>query len=150
MGREQMRIQLTGDYLLEEADAGVAGILPGMLLRVTNDETVSPHATQGGWAERAFAVEDALQGNGIDDAYADEEKVIFHMQRRGNRVNAIIRAGENLEVGDLLVSAGDGTLIDGSSVGSGVDVADIIAVAVEEIDLSASGAVNTLAAVRIL
>ena len=147
---DQNRIQLSDRFISEEAVAGASGIYPGHLVKLNSDAEAVVHDTEGGVAERAFAVEDAFQGNTVSDAYTEDEKLMYHIQQRGGRVNALIQAGQNLAVGDILISAGDGTLIDEDEAGSGVSVADRIAVALEAIDLSASGAVATLAKVRIL
>ncbi|MHA1170340.1 MAG: hypothetical protein ACTSRU_21135, partial [Candidatus Hodarchaeales archaeon] len=68
----------------------------------------------------------------------------------GNDCQAFLKAGENVDIGEKLISAGDGTLIAASSVSSGTTVADNVATAQEAKDLSGSGAVDTLIKVRIL
>ena len=149
------RIQLNGDYRqIEGIASGV--ITPGMLLETTNAAasnsrlTVKAHATQGGYAEADFAVEDALQGNLITDDYADGATVEHHIEQKGSVVYALIKAGEDIDIGDELISNGDGTLIENGSEGSGVTVRQIIGYAIEAVDLTGSTAVDTRIAVRIL
>ena len=61
-----------------------------------------------------------------------------------------VAAGENVSIGDKLISAGDGTLIANGSETSGTTVRQIVAIATEAEDLSGSGAVDTLIEVRVL
>jgi len=144
-------IQLKGGFRAEEAVAS-GTVTPGMLLEQTSAAaaTVKAHATEGGFAERAFAVEDALQGKTVSDNYATTAHVFFHLVEPGAVVNALIAAGEDISIGDKLISDAAGALIAEGSKASSTDVKQIIAVAVEAIDLSATGAVATLAAVRVL
>lgn len=143
------RIQLTGDYLLEEARANAA-LSPGHLIEVISTGKVQKHGTEGGIAERFFAVEDALQGRTVLIAYAADELVFGHLQRKGNKVQGILKAGENVVIGTKLISAGDGTLIAEASATSAAIVDDVLAVSQEALDLSATGAADTLHKIRIL
>jgi len=143
------RIHNKGFYRHEEADAGEAGIYPGMLLELNSSGDVIKHNTEGARAEKAFATEDALQGGTTSTVYTNGEVVTYILPVPGSVVNALIKAGEDIAIGDELISAGDGTLIALGSAGSGVTVAEVIAVAEEACDLTASGAANTLSAVRV-
>lgn len=144
-------IQLNGEFRHEEGIAS-GTVSPGMLLERTSatTHTVKAHATEGGYAERAFAVEDALQGNTVDDDYADGDLVSYHLAVPGAEVQALIKAGSVVSVGEQLISGGDGTLIPNGDESSGTTVKQIIAVATEAIDLSDSGDVDTLSPVRVL
>lgn len=143
------QIQLNGEFLLKEKVANAA-ISPGMLIEEMSTGKVRAHATEGGYAERAVAVEDALQGNGIDDDYAADDQVSYHLVSPGAEVQMMIQAGQDIAVGDKLISAGDGTLIENGQESSGVTVRQIIAVAIADLDLTDSDAVDTLCEVRIL
>jgi len=143
------RIQLSGGFRTEEATASGA-VTPGMLLEEDSSAEVKAHATEGGYCERLFAIEDALQGNTVDDVYADDALVQFHVVDPGAEVDALIKAGESIVVGERLISAGDGTLIAEGSVSSGTTIQQIIANAREAIDLSASGTSDTCAKVRVV
>lgn len=143
------RIQLKGGFRLEEAVAA-GTITPGHLLEVNSDGKVIVHNSEGAYAERLFAVEDALQGNEIDDDYSAADLVQYHVVDPGAEVYAYIQAGQDIDIGDLLISGGDGTLIENGQELSTTTVQQIIAVAMEAVDLTASGAVDTRIAVRVL
>lgn len=143
------QIQLKGGFWRDELRAAAA-LTPGHLIERTAADKVQVHATEGGFAERAFAVEDALQGKTIDDAYALDDLVSYNLVKPGSEVQAWLKAGENVAIGAKLVSAGDGTLIAEGSVASGVTVKQVIGIATEALDLSASGAVDTRIDIRVL
>jgi hypothetical protein len=143
------RIMLAGEFRGEE-DLADGTVSPGMLLERTSTPKVKAHATEGGYAERAFALDDALQGNTVATDYATGKLVFYALAFPGAEVQAILKAGENVAIGAKLVSAGDGKLIAEGSVSSGVTVKQIIAIAQEALDLSGSGDVDTFIAVRVL
>lgn len=143
------RAHLIGDFRVEEANAADT-ISPGMLLDYDSSGELIPHATEGGYALRAFAEADILQGNTLDDDYSDGDLVRANIELPGNEVQAFLKAGENVAIGDLLISAGDGTLIENGEEDSATTVRQIIAVAREAKDLSGSGAVATLMRVMLM
>ena len=57
-----------------------------------------------------FAFEDALQGKTIDDAYADDDLVGYGLAAPGDEILAWGETGHSFNEGDLVESAGDGTL----------------------------------------
>jgi hypothetical protein len=142
-------IHLKGAYSREEAIAADT-VKPGYLIELTSAGTVQAHSEEGGVAERAFAVEDTVQGNDVDDSYSAADRVQYNIENRGNEVFAYIKAGEDIDIGDKLVSAGDGTLIEAAPASSGALDNDYIAVALEALDLTGSGAVATRLKIRIL
>lgn len=150
------RIQLAGDYRYEE-DPAVAGITPGHLVELAATG-VQVHATEGGVAEKAWAVESPLQGKtafsvegrDIDDAYVAGEVVSYHIAVPGASVFAFIKAAENIAKGDKLVSGGDGTLIATAGVASAANPENVMAIAEEALDLTATGAVDTRLKVRVV
>jgi len=103
-------IKEAGSNIREEYIANAA-ITPGMLVEIMSTGKVCAHASKKALAERMFAVEDSLQGKGIDDVYAATDQVPCAILRAGDWVNAFIRDGENLSIGDKVCSNGDGTLI---------------------------------------
>jgi len=116
-------------------------ITPGHLLEQTTAaaDTVKVHATAGGHAQSAFAVEDDLQGNTIDDAYASGKRVLYKVFRPGDEVYALIANGENISKDDMLMSAGDGTLKETTGDSSGTIVEPhIVGYAREACDMSDS------------
>lgn len=142
-------IVLKGDPRYEE-DIVAAAFNPGHLLEKDSAGKIQKHSTEGGVAERAFAVEDALQGNTVDTAAVAGNTHPYVVAKPGDVVYAYIQAGQNVAIGNKLISAGDGTLIVDGQESSGTTVKDRIAEAVEANDLTGSGAVDTRSAVRIL
>lgn len=68
------------------------------------------HATAAGNNARIFALERGEMGLGIDTPYAIGDYVKAGYFSKGMRVNALIASGQNLKRGNLVESAGDGTL----------------------------------------
>lgn len=142
-------IALRGNIAKDELVAAGA-ITPGHLVKRSSATQCVVHATEGGYAEALFAAEDALQGNTVDTAYASTNVVQLLRPSKGQRVNAIIAAGQNVAAGDLLISAGDGTLKRLAGASSGVTVRQAIAVAAEALNLSGGGATAGRCAVDII
>ncbi len=145
------QVHLIGEYRHEEARAA-GTITPGMLLTLDSDGKVIAHDTEGGLFWRGFAEIDALQGNTLEDDYtvAAEDLVMINVEYPGSECQAFLKAGENVAIGDTLISAGDGTLIEEGSESSGVTIISRIAIAREALDLSGSGAVDKLMRVFVL
>lgn len=110
------KILLKGEY--EAYDEGIASgtIYPGMLIKRTaaagvgTSCTVAVHATAGGGGECAIAIENALYGETITDAYASGERVRFVTPQLGDWLYILVAAGAAAIVyNDKLVSNGDGT-----------------------------------------
>jgi len=121
------------DYLSvqEEHTVGTA-FIPGMLLEFDSNAKLKPHTVEGGPAGLMFALEDELQGGGIDDQYVVDDVAQVWLPTRGDMVYAFLASGENVVVGDFLVSAGDGTLKKYNASAGGW----IIGQAMENVDLS--------------
>jgi hypothetical protein len=85
-------------------------IKPGHLLKLESTDKVAVHAAAGGYCQKMFAIEDELQGKTVSDAYADGDRVQYEIAQRGDEVQALLKANENVAIGDPLESAGDGTL----------------------------------------
>ena len=144
------RIHSKGEYRHEEMLA--SGIFsPGHLVKMDSNGKVLKHATEGGPAEAMFATEDALQGNTTATAYAVGDLATVILPVKGAVVNAMLKAGDSYVRGDLLISAGDGTLKEVGQAASAVSTTEVLAVVeAAAVDLSASAAVDTLGAVRII
>ena len=125
----RIHLKKTSDPQYDEGRAGGA-ITPGMLIKLNNASTYVAHSSSGVVAARQFALEDALQGKTIDDAYASGDLVRIIHALPGDHVLGILQAGQNVQVGTRLVSGGDGTLIAGDAD------SDAIAVALEDRDAS--------------
>ena len=133
------KIHSKGDWRAEELVAA-ATITPGMLCEETSAEKVQAHSTEGGRAELMFAYEDQLQGKTVDDDYSADDQVFLMLPVVGSEVCALLAVGENVSIGDELISAGDGTLIAIGSAASATTVQQVIARAVEAQDNSAGSA----------
>lgn len=130
-------IHLGGEFRREEGKASAA-LSPGHIVEIVSTGKWQKRAAAGGYGERAVAVEDALQGKTIADAYAADDLVSINIYAPGGEAFVFLSDGENVVIGDLLEVGGtDGELIKRVS---GI----AIAVATEAKDLSASG--NTAAA----
>lgn len=132
-------IELYGVNPQHEAEAGGA-ITPGMLIERTSTGTVRAHSTQYGGGNSHFAIENRNVGNGIDDAYASGDNVMFATGQCGHSVYALVpAAAAAISVGDMLVSNGDGTLIAHPATGSVSAVQ--VAQALEAVDNSGGASV---------
>jgi hypothetical protein len=144
-------ILLLGDVIYKEAKTSAGAILPGHLIEKITGGVVRKHATAGGNAQAMFAYEDEGQGKTIDDVYAANTIVKYIIPVRGAEVNAILKNGENVVAGDFLESAGGGELqkhvadVDLNHPGSAdftVYTHQIVAVAMEAVNMSGSSAVD--------
>lgn len=121
-------------------------ITPGHLVEIDSNGKWKVHATAGGPAIRAFAVEADLNGKGIDDNYAANDWCYSWIVPNGAEVNALVAASATAIVaGDKLESAGDGTLrkattASGLTVPSGggtvVLPGNVVAIALKAVDNS--------------
>lgn len=124
-------IELYGWGCQHEALA-LGAITPGMLVeRATGG--VQAHSAAGGVANLHFATEFGMTGEGIDDAYAADDQVIFKTFAPGSSVYAFLADTENVSEGDLLASDGAGAL-----AAVGLDEV-IVAQALEDVDNSGGG-----------
>ncbi len=141
MGAENT-IVIKGTGLRRERVANAA-ITPGHLVEVMTSGNLRVHATAGGIAQAAFAIEDELQGNPISTDYATDAVVQYNIFEKGDVVNALIANGENIAIGNYLVSAGDGTL-ELMRVDSSAEITEQypVAIALEDCDMSDSSAVD--------
>lgn len=143
-------IHLKGDYQIYASKAAGGAITPGMLLSENSAGALIAHATEGGYVERIVAQEDALQGKTVADAYTTGDIVSALVELPGNEVQLLLEAGQNVVIGTQLISSDNGKVIALAAAGSGVTVKQIVGVACEALNLTASGAVDTLLAVRML
>jgi len=131
-------------YRREEALATAAVVKPGYLLEKTSAGKVKAHATAAGWSQRLVAIEDDLQGKTVSDAYSASALIQYAVVSPGTLCQLMLKSGQNISIGDKLVSNGDGTL----KAATGTDK-EITAWAEEAVDLSGSGAEDTLIKVRV-
>lgn len=146
LSKEMVQIKTLGAIAYEERNAGAAGIKPGMLCKVAADGDVEVHATEGGQCECLIALEDSLQGARISTAYTIAYPVRLEVFRPGEEFHGILEAGQNVSIGEALMSAGNGKFA--SHVDSGATIDAIVGYAMEAEDLSAQSAVDTLIHIR--
>jgi hypothetical protein len=148
----QYSIKLKDYSNVQEEYVAAGDIYPGMLLEFTSAGKVQAHSSAGqNVAPIMFALEDALQGNDIDDAYSssDEDVVQVWLPRSGDQVYAILADGEDMTKGDLLESNGAGYLqvhtADTADSDDTITVypKQIVAQALETLDLSGSSGAET-------
>lgn len=138
-------IALKGDFMRKEAEASAA-ITPGHLVEFGGANELRVHATAGGNGRKAFALENDLIGDGIDDAYASGDTVQYGVFASGAEVNALVAAAATaITKGAPLESNGTGTLrlhTPANTTDSDVDikVGAIVAYALEAVDNSGGGA----------
>jgi hypothetical protein len=99
-----------------------AAITPGNLIEIMSTGKVRRHSTAGAPAAKLFALEDELQGKGIDQDYASGSVVQCWWAVPGEEVYALLADGQNIAIGDKLVSDGAGRLtkgLDDSAKGTG-------------------------------
>lgn len=129
--------------VIEEMVASAA-ITPGMLLIIESTGKVKAHNQADKDVFPIFALEDELQGKGIDDAYAANDPVQCWIPYRGDIVNAILADGQKVVIGDPLTSDGYGRLkkhvtdTGASTVPWTVYPEQIVGYAAEALDLSGS------------
>lgn len=153
MAFKTIKIKSFGEYSQEELNAAEA-ITPGHLLERTSGSKWQKHSTaEGNVVPKVFAIEDALQGNGITDAYAVNAPVRGWFVRPGDEVYALLKDGETVVIGDKLESAGDGTLqkhvADVESGGEAIVQEAIVGEAMEALDVSGSSGADTTYRLRV-
>ena len=115
-------------------------IIPGMLVALNSDNEVYPHPVSSGNAVPSFALEDELQGKGIDDDYAAGDRVQVWVAGRGDEVNALLKDEQTIVIGQFMESDGEGRLqayvADHPDSSGYIYPLQIVAVALEAKDLS--------------
>lgn len=108
--------------------AGAAGILPGMLVRPSGGTAVRPtfvvHNVAGGNGVLFLVLEnryygDATSGGGVTQAWTNGSDIEVEIPVSGSLRAFLLKASENVAIGDLLVSGGDGTFIKATAFSSG-------------------------------
>ena len=98
------------EFRYEEGKAAAA-ITPGHFVEQTTGGLIQKKASTAGSRKKlAVAIEDALQGKTIDDAYATNDVVRYYLPFAGDKLQVIIKAGTAaIVIGDKLTDNGDGT-----------------------------------------
>lgn len=103
-----IKLKSYNDVIIER-DAN-ATITPGMLIELMSTNKVRAHASEGQNMVPMIALENALEGEDINDNYAANDKVQIWIPTRGDEAYMILEDGENVVIGDLLESNGAGYL----------------------------------------
>jgi len=139
------------DPIRKEAKAAAA-IIPGMLCQFSAVDTCRKHATGGGRCYAMVAIENDLEGKGIDDAYGTGDRVQLAVLKPGQEALMLIANGENALLDSFLESNGDGYLrvVDADpSIGT-VVTGSIKFVALEAVDMSGSSAVDPSGRIKVM
>lgn len=121
-------IRLTNYSTVQKELKCAEAIVPGMLAKRNTDGEAIKHDASAQYPVPMYLFEDELQGNGIDTQVESGEPGQFIIPNRGDVIQAILADGEDVSIGDLLESNGDGSLKKGST--------KPVAIALEAIDLS--------------
>lgn len=136
------KIRLSGepDRRYQEYEVATA-IKPGMLAQIGSDGRISPNATSGAIVPQRIVTEqlNTLQGKTVDDQYPVGEVASTDVPMPGDRFNLLLKAGENVVPGNLLISSTDGTFI--KTTGTPAQTAWQC---MEALDLSVGGSVASL------
>jgi hypothetical protein len=154
MARNTIKIKNYSNVFEEYVAA--AAIIPGMLIELIAAGTVQAHSSAGGPVLPMFALEDELQGNGVDTAYAADAPVQCWIPGRGDQAYALLDDAEKVVIGDKLESGGNGFLqkwvadVADSQESDNIQQSQIVAIALEAVDLESSSDTWPTAGRRIL
>jgi hypothetical protein len=108
MAYQTIKIKKYEDILREHQ--AVAAIIPGSVIELASTNKVQKCATAGGKWAGMVAVEDALQGKGINDAYAANDQVQVWVTQRGEVAYLLVEDEENIVIGDFVEVATGGRI----------------------------------------
>lgn len=118
LSKNMIQVKNFGGVVYEERTAGEAGIKPGMLCRVGTDGKAYKHNAEGGKCECLVAIEDSLQGRTVDDAYDIDTPVRLVRFRPGEEFHGLLNSHVNMDIGENVVSYGNGLFRSASDSGS--------------------------------
>jgi len=149
MAKQTIKLKKYVD-IINEYDAGAA-ITPGMLLTLAADGDVDLNSDAGAPCEKLFALEDELQGRTIDTDYDAADPVQCWSTVPGEEVLAWLANGEDVSIGDRLVSNGDGQLKAYTEAASAAVVVEeyVIGIALEAVDMSGSSGVDPTGRIKV-
>lgn len=134
-------ILLKGEPNRFEREAN-ATIKPGDMLELTTGDKVQRHSTAQGRHPRWFAIENEIAGDDLTHDYASGEQVLIHSARPGDNLLLNLADGENVSIGDYLVSDGAGRVQKADTNSAGELEGSLVGFALEAIDLSGSSAAD--------
>lgn len=103
------KTKLKGSPMRKEGTAG-GSITPGHLVTYDANGDIVVHADAGKNAVTTFAAEQDYIGGDIDYSYAAGDRVGYNFFKPGEEVYAFLNTGENVAIGEMLESAGNGSL----------------------------------------
>lgn len=117
-------------------------IKPGDMLELKTNDKVVRHSTAQGRHPRWFAIENEIGGDDLTHDYASGEVVSIQSARPGDNMLINLADGENVSIGDYLVSDGAGRVQKADSNSVGELEGSLVAFALEAVDLSGSSAAD--------
>lgn len=109
MAFETIKLTKYSDVIVEYEAAGT--ITPGMLIELTSAGKVVAHNTAGAnVVPIMFALENTLEGKGINDNYVSGDLVQCWIPYRGDIVNALANDEDVFSIGDIVESDGYGRI----------------------------------------
>lgn len=142
MAKNTIKVKKYSDHIEEYVAAGT--ITPGFILELTSSGTVQAHSrADDNVSPTMVALEDELQGRGIDDDYSADDQVPVWIPYRGDVVYALLEDGENIAFGDELTSAGNGKVKEREGASFGDAPLALIGIALEDNDVSGSSGADT-------
>lgn len=141
MAKNTIKIKKYLDVIAERAAA--EAITPGMLIELNSSDKFQKHSHVGGpVVPPIFALENELEGEGITDNYAADDRVQGWVANRGDQVYALLADGQTAVIGSKLASNGDGYLkVHGTSSVAAEEA--IVGIALEAVDRSSSSGADT-------
>lgn len=103
-------IALSTHFVREDRRVAAVIVTPGELVIIDSAGKVTPHATAAGLGAAVFVLENELAGEGIEVDIAVGDQVPIGYFQKGAFVNAFLKDGETIAIGDLLESDGAGAL----------------------------------------
>ena len=149
MAKQTIKLKKYVD-VINEYGAGAA-ITPGMLLTLVADGDVDLNSDAGAPCEKMFALEDELQGRTIGTDYDADDPVQCWSTVPGEEVLAWLANGEDVSIGDRLVSNGDGQLKAYTEAASAAVVVEefVIGIALEAVDMSGSSGADPTGRIKV-
>lgn len=126
MATETVKVKKYSDVVIERAAA--AAITPGHVVELTSSNTVQKCATAGGKWAGLVALEDELQGKGINDNYAAGDRVQVWVAGKGDVVNMLLEDEQTIVIGDYIEVATGGRVrkfTSGVAIGIAVEAKDL-------------------------
>ena len=96
------------EHAIYKEAAAAAAISPGDLVVLNSSGAVLQHNLAGNPTAPAFAIENALLGETIDDQYVADAQVRYAVLQPGSEVYAWLAAGQSVAAAALLMSNGGG------------------------------------------